>query len=130
MKNFQALTPVLFVDRIEPSRDFCQGLGFTVEREVREGEELAFVILRREDVQLMYQTYSSLRQDLPALAGQPYRSALFVVVADLEEVASRLPASAIVVPRRTTPYGATEIIVREPGGHYFIFAFFAARAKV
>jgi len=42
---------------------------------------------------------------------------LYVEVADLDSTLSRLGQVQVVVPRRVTFYGATEVFVRTPGGH-------------
>ena len=49
-------TPVLFVDRVEPTRDFFTKLGFTVLFDVPEGDRLGFVGLEKDGVQVMVET--------------------------------------------------------------------------
>jgi len=124
------LVPVLFVEEIEPCLPFwIDRLGFRKVEEVREGERLGFVILTRGDVQVMYQTRESVRGDVPELADTPRGAAfLFITVDDLDEVIEALGDIAPVVPRRTTFYGADELIVREPGGNVVTFARFAEAA--
>jgi hypothetical protein len=53
-------------------------------------------------------------------------SFLFVEVPDIDAIAAALDGENIVMPRRKTFYGATEIGYHEPGGHYVTFAQFAA----
>jgi hypothetical protein len=120
------ITPVLFVEAIEPVLPFwVERLGFTVTAEVPEGDRLGFVILQREGVEIMYQTRESVRGDVPPLADAPLRgSFLFIQVDDLNDVERRLDGVERVVPRRTTFYGADEIIVREPAGNAVTFAHF------
>jgi uncharacterized glyoxalase superfamily protein PhnB len=120
------LTPVLFVEAIEPCLSFwMDGLGFEKIAEVPEGDQLGFVILERGAVQIMYQTRASVEGDVPALAATPMRGAmLFIVVEDLDLVEKALSGVAPVVPRRKTFYGADELIVREPAGNVITFAEF------
>jgi uncharacterized glyoxalase superfamily protein PhnB len=120
------LTPVLYVEEIEPVLAFwTDRLGFEITDQVPEGDRLGFVILRKGDVEIMYQTRESLRQDLPPLLDTPMRgSILFVQVDDLDVIETALRGVEPVVPRRTTFYGADELIVREPAGNVVTFARF------
>lgn len=130
--TFKRLTPVLYVEKIEPCLEFGVGrLGFEKTVEVPEGEALGFVILQRDGVEVMLQSYASLEKDVPAFAEAARRSTnfLFVEVTDIEDVARRVEGMEVAVPRRKTFYGATEIGVRvpasgEPGGHVVVFAEF------
>lgn len=117
------LTPVLCVEEIESCLEFWVRLGFEKTAEVPHGEKIGFVILKKEGVEIMYQTRASVAADIPALADAPQRgSFLFIEVDDADAVEKLLPASAYVIPRRKTFYGSDEIIVREPGGNVVAFA--------
>lgn len=120
------ITPLLYVEEIEPVLGFWMDrLGFEKTVEVPEGERLGFVILRRGAVELMYQTRASVQADVAPLADAPMRgSFLFIEVDDLDEVERALEGVDPVVPRRTTFYGADELIVREPAGNAVTFAKF------
>lgn len=125
----QHVTPVLIVETIEPSVTFwTERLGFEPANAVPHGDRLGFVMLVQDDVTIMYQSRSSLESDMRPLAeaGDGKSAILFVRVDDVERVANALAGADIVVPRRTTFYGADEIGIREPGGHIVIFAQFAA----
>ncbi len=118
------LTPILCVDAIEPCLPFWTKLGFARVAEVPDGDRLGFVILVRESIQLMYQTWRSLNQDLPATSGgTPSNSVvLYIDVEKLDELLPLVEGFEVVVPRRTTFYVADEVFVREPGGHLVGFA--------
>lgn len=121
------LTPILFVDAIEPSLPFWERLGFQRTAQVPQGDRLGFVILERDAVEIMYQTRASVEADVPSLADTPMAgSILFIEVADLDAIVEATAAAEVVVPRRRTPYGADELFVREPAGHLVGFAQFAA----
>jgi len=125
--TFKKLTPVLYVEKIEPCLEFWVGrLGFEKTAEVPEGEALGFVILQRDGVEVMLQSYASLEKDVPAFGEEARRSTnfLFVEVTDFEDTLRRVEGLVVVVPQRKTFYGATEIGVREPGGHVVVFAAF------
>ncbi|MFQ5599551.1 MAG: VOC family protein [Candidatus Krumholzibacteriia bacterium] len=120
------LTPVLIVESIEPCLDFwVDRLGFEVTVKVPEGEHLAFVILARDRVEVMLQSRASVEKDVPALAKDSYRSALFVEVENLESIQKALEGVEHVFEERKTFYGATEICVRDPGGNVVTFAQFS-----
>ena len=116
------ITPVLFVDHIEPCLGFWTGLGFEKAVEVPEEDRLGFVLLVKDGVEVMYQSRASLRKDVPALASAPSATALYIEVDDLDEVARRVAGAPVVVPRRKTFYGMEEIGVREPAGNLVTFA--------
>ncbi len=121
------LTPVFVVQRIEPCLDFwIDRLGFAKTVEVPHGDSLGFVILVRDQVEIMYQSRDSVLEDAPAvLEGRSDAlspNGTFIEVSDIDDVERRLAGCEIVVPRRTTFYGTTEIGVREPGGNFILFA--------
>ncbi|HYC52358.1 MAG TPA: VOC family protein [Gemmatimonadaceae bacterium] len=126
--TFKRCTVVLMVDAIEPVLDFwVTRLGFEKTTEVPHEDRLGFVILARDGVEIMYQTKASVAADIAPLAQSPQRGTfLFIEVADLDDVEKRLRGIAPIVPRRTTFYGAQELIVREPAGNAVTFAQFAA----
>ncbi|HYV96003.1 MAG TPA: hypothetical protein VE967_00960, partial [Gemmatimonadaceae bacterium] len=62
------LTPVLVVDSIEPVLRFWDQLGFSKTAEVPHENVLGFVILERDQIQIMYQSRASVAADVPALA--------------------------------------------------------------
>lgn len=122
------ITPVLFVERIEPSADFWQQrLGFARTIEVPGEHGLGFAAFSNGSLDVMYQTYASGAEDVAALAAAQRQGPtfLFVQVGDIDAIAAALQGIEIVMPRRTTFYGATEIGYREPGGHIVSFAQFA-----
>jgi uncharacterized glyoxalase superfamily protein PhnB len=125
-QRFRKITATLAVDAIEPALPFwSERFGFTATVSVPlkgEGGPLGFVILQRDDVEVMLQTRDSIRLDVATLADEPNRSFLFVEVADIEAIAAAADGCEIVVPRRQTFYGADELGVRAPGGHLVVFA--------
>lgn len=119
------LTPILYVDAIEPCLPFwTERLGFTRTVEVPHQGKLGFVILARNDLELMYQTWDSAAADVAgAVTRTSGRSAaLYLEVDDLDSVEEAVRGAEVVHPRRKAFYGATEIFVREPGGHVIGFA--------
>lgn len=125
------ITAVLFAEEIEPCIQFwMERMGFVKTVEVPEGNKLGFAILKRGIVELMYQSYASAAKDVPALAEQVRRGPtfLYVEVGSLDEVIGALGDAEVVIPVRTTFYGAKEIGIKDPAGHFFTFAQLGASA--
>lgn len=122
-------TPVLFVDRIEPSLPFWQAVGFTVTIEVAGDHGLNFCALSNGLDEVMYQTYAAVMEDMPQIAesARGSRTFLFVEVENLDAVAAALADQIEFMPRRETFYGSHEIGMIEPGGHSVVFAQFPER---
>jgi uncharacterized glyoxalase superfamily protein PhnB len=119
------ITTVLAVETVEPSLDFWQQrLGFECTVTVPHEDKLGFAILVKDNTELMLQSVASILADLGANTGEinGRSAALFMEVADLAAVEQALGDYPIEMPRRTTFYGMHEIGVREPGGHFVIFA--------
>ncbi len=119
------VTPVLIVDSIEKSLPFwVDRLGFGKTAEVPEGGVLGFVMLAKAGAELMLQSRDSVDKDVPGVLGKATGDGvgLFVVVDDFEDVKRRLAGYPVTVPERTTFYGMREFGVREPGGHFVVFA--------
>jgi hypothetical protein len=123
------ITPVLIVDTIEPVLPLWEAIGFTRVAEVPHGDALGFVILSGGGAEVMYQTRASVSADEPRVYDGPAAlgaTSLFVEVESLDATVAKLPAGTdVFVPRRTTPYGATETFVRDAAGNVIIFAEFA-----
>ena len=125
MKALSA-TPVLFVDRVEPTRDWFLKAGFTVMFDVPEGDHLGFVGLQNNGVQVMVETRANKREpDALRMRMKDNRNAiLYVETDDLDAVIAKLEGSKVLVPRHKTFYGAEEQSYLEPGGNIVTFAKF------
>ena len=129
--SVKKLTPVLLVPEIEPCLKFWQRLEFEKTMDVPDGDKIAFAILQKGSVELMYQTYSSGEKDMPSqLAGiQRGPTFLYVEVESLDATLAAMKGVPITMELRTTFYGAKEFGVRDPAGHSITFAEFGAPAK-
>ena len=119
------ITPILFVDAIEPSLEFWVGrLKFEKIAEVPEGDQLGFVILKKGDSEIMLQTRESIKKDAKAAsqAVLAMTSCLYIEVDNFAEAADRMQGAEVLVPQRDTFYGMREIYVREPQGQIVGFA--------
>jgi uncharacterized glyoxalase superfamily protein PhnB len=119
------ITPILFAQELEPSIKFwTEKMGFQKSVEVPEGNKTGFVILEKAGTELMYQSFASVDKD-NATTGQAVRkgpSFLYIEVADLDAALGTTKGSEIVMPVRTTFYQARESGIKDPAGHYIIFA--------
>jgi len=129
--NVKKITAVLFAEAVEPSVKFwVERFGFAKTTEVPDGDKLAFVMLEKGNVELMYQSYASADKDVGTGIAQAVRKGptfLYVEVDNLEETIDAVKGSEVVIPKRKTFYGSTEIGVKDPAGHYVTFAEFGKR---
>ena len=123
MINVRKVTPILVVDRIEPCLPFWEGqLGYARVAEVPHEDALGFVMLVREGSGIMLQSQASLAVDLPAIAARKPSVVLYADVASIDEAIAAMNGPEVIVPRRTTFYGATEIGVVDPAGNVVLLA--------
>ena len=124
------ITPVLFVKELEPCVHFWMDrFGFQKIAEVPDGDKLAFAMLQKGNVELMYQSYASADKDVGTNISQAVRQGptfLYVEVDSLDETIVAVKGVEVVMPKRQTFYGSTEIVIKDPAGHFITFAEFAA----
>ena len=121
------LTPVVAVDAIEPLLPFWRDrLGFEVTAEVPHDDALGFVILNWGGAELMLQTHASIQADDEGVAGAltPGTAVVFLEVDSIDAVEAALEGLDLLVPRRKTFYGSTEVWVTAPEGTVVGFAEF------
>jgi len=119
------ITPILFAEEIESCIQFwTQRMGFTKTVEVPEGDRLGFALLEKDGLELMYQSYASVEKDNPATAEAVKKGPafLYIDVDDLERALAAVGNAEIVMPVRSTFYGSKEFGIKDPVGHYIIFA--------
>jgi len=128
------VTPVLMVDAIEPVLELWERrVGLPRIASVEHDGRLGFAMYAGEGWSLMYQTWASAlddigaespaaRQAIEAMHGD--RQTVFVKVSDLAAIERALAGVPLLMPRRTTFYGATEIGIEDPAGHLITFAQF------
>jgi uncharacterized glyoxalase superfamily protein PhnB len=119
------ITSILFAEELEPClRFWTERLGFEKTVEVPEGDKLGFAILEKNGLELMYQSFASAEKD-NAATGAAVRmgpSFLYIEVADLDVALQTTEGAEIVMPVRTTFYHSREFGIKDPAGHYLIFA--------
>jgi uncharacterized glyoxalase superfamily protein PhnB len=123
--QMKRITPVLFVKQIEPVLPFwVDALGFEKTIEVPHGDGLGFVALQKDGTEVMYQTYSSLGEDMPQIteAAKKGPTFLYIEVDHLDAILAALKKQKMTMPERTAFYGMREVGFQDPAGHYLTFA--------
>jgi uncharacterized glyoxalase superfamily protein PhnB len=119
------ITPILFAEELEPCiRFWTERLGFEKTVEVPEGDKLGFAILEKNGLELMYQSFASAEKDNAATGAAVRKgpSFLYIEVADLDVALQTTEGAEIVMPVRTTFYHSREFGIKDPAGHYLVFA--------
>lgn len=119
------ITSILFAEEIEPCIQFwTERLGFQKTVEVPEGEKIGFVMLEKNGIELMYQSFASVEKENAATAAAVRKgpSFLYIEVGDLNAALAATKGAEMVMPVRTTFYQAKEFGIQDPVGHYLIFA--------
>jgi uncharacterized glyoxalase superfamily protein PhnB len=130
--HVKKITPVLFVQDVEPCVKFwVDRFGFQKTAEVPDGDKLAFALLQKGNVELMYQSFASADKDVSTISPMVGKGPtfLYVEVDNLDETINAVKGAEIVMPKRKTFYGSTEIGIKDPAGHYVTFAEFAASTQ-
>jgi uncharacterized glyoxalase superfamily protein PhnB len=119
------ITPILFAEELEPCiRFWTERMGFQKTVGVPEGNKIGFAIVEKNGLELMYQSFASAEKDNAATGAAVRKgpSFLYIEVADLETAMDAMKGAEIVMPMRTTFYHAREFGIKDPVGHYLIFA--------
>jgi uncharacterized glyoxalase superfamily protein PhnB len=112
-------------EELEPCIKFwTEELGFQKTVEVPEGNKIGFVILEKNGLELMYQSFASVEKDNAATGAAVRKgpSFLYIEVADIDAALAAIKGSEIVMPMRTTFYHSKEFGIKDPAGHHLIFA--------
>lgn len=115
------ITSLLFAEEIEPCLNFwVERLRFEKTIDVPEGNKLAFAILQKDGTELMYQTYSSAEKDVSMVSPEVRKgpSFLYVEVENLDQIISAMKGAEVIMPVRTTFYGAQRNRHQRPNGPY------------
>lgn len=121
MAHVKRITPVLFVEEIEPCLKFwTERMGFQNAGEVQ-----------KDGTELMYQSYASAEKDNPAIhqIARKGPTFLYIEVDKLDSVIAAMKGVDVALPERKTFYGAREIGVKDPAGHFILFAEFPAQPQ-
>lgn len=118
-------TPILHVKSVEPSlRFWTERFGFKTTIQVPEDDHIGFAAIEHGNIELMFQTYQGMKEAPDPLdkAADQGPSFIFMEVPDINKTIDSLKDADMVQGLHDTPYGAKEVVVREPGGHFVIFS--------
>jgi uncharacterized glyoxalase superfamily protein PhnB len=121
------MTPNLYTDDVEACvRFWVDRLHFEKTMEVPEdGGKLAFAVVQKGPIELMYGSYTSLKKDADVSRSfERGTSFLFLEVDDVDATLAAMQGVPIVAPEHKTFYGSTEFTVKDPAGHLITFAQF------
>jgi uncharacterized glyoxalase superfamily protein PhnB len=120
-----SLSPNIFVNDINETIKFYQQLGFKLIVTVPEtGTELVWAMMVNGSVTMMFQTYTSLGNDLPDISRQNGASLLLYIKlknikAFFEEIKDKV---TILHGLQKTFYGATEFFIKDINNYVLTFA--------
>lgn len=121
-EQFQKLTPILLADDVAACVDFWSALGLRASVTVPSGTGMSFAIVANDHIELMYQSVEAAGKDNPAVIEGVQRSMIFLEVRALDDILSNARNYEVVIPERTTSYGAREIYIRDPAGNIIGFS--------
>ena len=120
------LTPNLMVEDVERTLAFYrETLGFQVVTTLPEAAPFDFAIVRRDGVELMFQSRTSLSENVPTLTGSPIGASqtFYIEVTGIRELYEQLRDKVeIVVDFHTTFYGTQEFYFRDLNGYILSFS--------
>ncbi len=119
-----SVAPNIFVNDLKATIAFYQHLGFTVTVTVPEEGDLVWVMMTNGSVVFMFQSFSSLGDDLPEIKRSEGGSLLLYIQVNnirtfFEEVSTKV---RILKGLEKTFYGATEFSVLDNNGYVLTFA--------
>jgi lactoylglutathione lyase len=120
------LTPNLMVEDVRHTLTFYQDiLGFEVVMTLPETAPYDFAIVRRDGVELMFQSRPSLSENVPALAASAIGASqtFYIEVAGISDLYHHIRNKVeIVVDLHTTFYGTQEVYFRDINGYILSFS--------
>jgi uncharacterized glyoxalase superfamily protein PhnB len=120
------MTPNLMVENVRRTIEFYQQrLGFDLIMTLPEQPPFDFAIVRRDQIQMMFQSRQSLTENVPALAGVTIGASqtFYIEVMDLLQLYEELQAHVeIVVDLHETFYGTREFYFRDINGYILSFS--------
>jgi uncharacterized glyoxalase superfamily protein PhnB len=124
--ELESLSPNLIVADVNCSVDFYTGkLGFTRIASVPDSGKLNWAMVTRGPVTVMFQTLTSIQEDVPELklSAGAAAATFYIKVKGLSVWHESIKENvAIALPMRKTFYGANEFAIKDPDGNVLMFA--------
>ncbi len=121
----QSLVPNIFVNDISATIAFYQKLGFQIITTVPETGDYVWVMMTCEKVTVMFQTYDSLKDELPEISREQNSGPLllYIQVQNIRTFYEEVSKFAKVLKGlEKTFYGATEFTIQDNNGIILTFA--------
>jgi uncharacterized glyoxalase superfamily protein PhnB len=124
--ELESLSPNLISESVNASVDYyVKNLGFTLIASVPESGTFNWAMIQRDNVTLMFQSLTSLQEDLPTLnlkaKGSP--GTFFIKMKGIDELYESVKGKLdLIVDMRTTFYGMKEFAIKDPDGYFMMFA--------
>lgn len=120
----ETISPNIFVKDIHKTIDFYNFLGFNITASVPDEVSPIWVMMSCGKVTFMFQTFESLREDLPQVSRENGGSLLlYIQVNKIRELYDRINENVkIIKGLEKTFYGATEFSILDPNGYLITFA--------
>jgi uncharacterized glyoxalase superfamily protein PhnB len=126
MPVLKKLTPNMMVEDVRKTIEFYRDvLGFETLTTVEGDSEIAFAIVRRDSVEVMFQSRKSLSENVPALTGSAIGASqtFYIEVTDIQQLYDQLRSKVeIVVDMHDTFYGTREFYFRDVNGYILSFS--------
>ena len=114
------------VEDVRKTIDFYRDiLGFEIVTTVEADDEIGFAIMRRDEVELMFQSRKSLSENVPALSGSPIGASqtLYIEVTNIDQLYEQVRGKVeVVVNLHTTFYGTREFYFKDINGYILSFS--------
>ncbi|HWZ15873.1 MAG TPA: VOC family protein [Mucilaginibacter sp.] len=120
-----SLSPNIFVNNMNETIDFYKSIGFQLVMTVPEaGADFDWAMLMTGDVTVMFQTFASLGDELPAISRQNGGSLLFYIkLKKIREFFELIHGKVTVLKGiEKTFYGATEFSILDNNNYVLTFA--------
>jgi len=121
----ESLSPNIFVDDMTETITFYKSIGFQLVMTVpEEGNDFVWAMLSNGEVTVMFQTFSSLGEELPEISRKNGGSLLFYIkLKKIREYFELIKDKVTVLKGlETTFYGATEFSILDNNNYVLTFA--------
>ncbi|MFZ1571958.1 MAG: glyoxalase [Candidatus Kapaibacterium sp.] len=120
----ESLTPNIFVKDIQKTIEYYKLLGFDVKITVPKEGEFVWVMMSCNKVELMFQTFNSIGDDLPPIKRNNGGSLLlYIQIKGIREFYNRIKDEVIILKHLDkTFYGATEFSLVDVNNYVLTFA--------
>ena len=120
----QSIAPNIFVYNIDETVEFYENLAFEMTMRVPDEGDLVWAMMTNGSVTFMFQTFESLREDLPEISRKDGGSLLlYIQIKNIEEYHDRIKKHVPILKElETTFYGATEFSIKDNNGYVLTFA--------